>query len=49
VLEIGGACPQDELIVLDGKEPRHDGGHSVLMAARSAAKQLVRAVAPPPS
>lgn len=27
-----GPAPADELIVLDGKEPRHGGGHSVLTA-----------------
>jgi hypothetical protein len=30
--QIRGPAPPDELIVLDGKEPRHDGGHSVLTA-----------------
>ena len=30
--QIRGPVPQDELIVLDGKEPRHGGGHSVLTA-----------------
>lgn len=27
-----GPAPRDELIVLDGKEPRHGGGHAVLTA-----------------
>jgi hypothetical protein len=30
--QIRGPVPKDELIVLDGKEPRHGGGHSVLTA-----------------
>jgi len=30
--QIRGPAPPDELIVLDGKEPRHGGGHSVLTA-----------------
>jgi hypothetical protein len=30
--QIRGPAPADELIVLDGKEPRHGGGHSVLTA-----------------
>ena len=30
--QIRGPAPKDELIVLDGKEPRHGGGHSVLTA-----------------
>jgi hypothetical protein len=30
--QIRGPVPQDELIVLDGKEPRHGGGHAVLTA-----------------
>jgi len=29
---IRGPVPKDELIVLDGKEPRHGGGHAVLTA-----------------
>ncbi len=29
---IRGPAPADELIVLDGKQPRHGGGHSVLTA-----------------
>jgi hypothetical protein len=30
--QVRGAPPTDELIVLDGKEPKHGGGHSVLTA-----------------
>lgn len=30
--QIRGPAPTDELIVLDGKEPKHGGGHSVLTA-----------------
>jgi len=30
--QIRGPVPRDELIVLDGKEPRHGGGHAVLTA-----------------
>jgi hypothetical protein len=30
--QIRGPAPPEELIVLDGKEPRHGGGHSVLTA-----------------
>ena len=30
--QIRGSAPQDELIVLDGKQPRHGGGHAVLSA-----------------
>ena len=30
--QIRGPVPKEELIVLDGKEPRHGGGHSVLTA-----------------
>jgi hypothetical protein len=30
--QIRGPVPKDEMIVLDGKEPRHGGGHSVLTA-----------------
>lgn len=30
--QIRGSPPPDELIVLDGKQPRHGGGHSVLTA-----------------
>ena len=30
--QIRGPAPTEELIVLDGKEPRHGGGHSVLTA-----------------
>jgi hypothetical protein len=30
--QIRGPAPPDELVVLDGKEPRHGGGHSVLTA-----------------
>ena len=30
--QIRGPAPKDELIVLDGKQPRHGGGHSVLTA-----------------
>lgn len=30
--QIRGPAPADELIVLDGKQPRHGGGHSVLTA-----------------
>jgi hypothetical protein len=30
--QIRGPAPPEELIVLDGKEPRHGGGHSVLSA-----------------
>jgi hypothetical protein len=30
--QIRGPAPAQELIVLDGKEPRHGGGHSVLRA-----------------
>jgi hypothetical protein len=30
--QIRGPAPPGELIVLDGKEPRHGGGHSVLTA-----------------
>jgi hypothetical protein len=30
--QIRGPAPPDELIVMDGKEPRHGGGHSVLTA-----------------
>jgi hypothetical protein len=30
--QIRGPAPADELIVLDGKEPRHGGGHAVLTA-----------------
>jgi hypothetical protein len=30
--QIRGPVPAEELIVLDGKEPRHGGGHSVLTA-----------------
>jgi hypothetical protein len=30
--QIRGPAPPDELIVLDGKQPRHGGGHSVLTA-----------------
>lgn len=30
--QIRGPAPRDELIVLDGKQPRHGGGHSVLTA-----------------
>jgi hypothetical protein len=30
--QIRGPVPADELIVLDGKQPRHGGGHSVLTA-----------------
>jgi len=30
--QLRGPAPPDELIVLDGKEPRHGGGHSVLTA-----------------
>lgn len=30
--QIRGAAPPEELIVLDGKQPRHGGGHSVLTA-----------------
>ena len=30
--QVRGAPPQEELIVLDGKEPRHTGGHQVLTA-----------------
>lgn len=30
--QIRGPAPADELIVLDGKEPKHGGGHSVLTA-----------------
>jgi hypothetical protein len=30
--QIRGPAPPDELIVLDGKEPRHGGGHAVLTA-----------------
>src|SRR5206468_2055901 len=29
---IRGPAPADDLIVLDGKQPRHGGGHSVLTA-----------------
>lgn len=30
--QLRGSAPADELIVLDGKQPRHGGGHSVLTA-----------------
>ncbi len=30
--QIRGPAPRQDLIVLDGKEPRHGGGHSVLTA-----------------
>lgn len=30
--QIRGPAPKEELIVLDGKQPRHGGGHSVLTA-----------------
>ena len=30
--QMRGPAPADELIVLDGKEPRHGGGHSILTA-----------------
>jgi hypothetical protein len=30
--QIRGPAPPDELIVLDGKQPRHGGGHAVLTA-----------------
>lgn len=30
--QIRGPAPREDLIVLDGKEPRHGGGHSVLTA-----------------
>jgi hypothetical protein len=30
--QIRGPAPSDELIVLDGKQPRHGGGHAVLTA-----------------
>jgi hypothetical protein len=30
--QLRGPAPPDELIVLDGKEPRHGGGHAVLTA-----------------
>jgi hypothetical protein len=30
--QLRGPAPRDELIVLDGKEPRHGGGHAVLTA-----------------
>lgn len=30
--QIRGPAPPEELIVLDGKQPRHGGGHSVLTA-----------------
>ncbi len=30
--QVRGAPPSDELIVLDGKQPKHGGGHSVLTA-----------------
>jgi hypothetical protein len=30
--QIRGPAPPEDLIVLDGKEPRHGGGHSVLTA-----------------
>jgi hypothetical protein len=30
--QVRGPAPPEELIVLDGKEPRHGGGHSVLTA-----------------
>ena len=30
--QIRGPAPPDELLVLDGKEPRHGGGHAVLTA-----------------
>ena len=30
--QIRGPAPTEELIVLDGKKPRHGGGHSVLTA-----------------
>ena len=30
--QVRGAPPPDELVVLDGKEPRHTGGHGVLTA-----------------
>lgn len=30
--QIRGPAPKDELVVLDGKQPRHGGGHSVLTA-----------------
>jgi hypothetical protein len=30
--QIRGPAPREELIVLDGKEPKHGGGHSVLTA-----------------
>jgi hypothetical protein len=30
--QVRGVPPSDELIVLDGKEPKHGGGHSVLTA-----------------
>jgi hypothetical protein len=31
-VQLRGPAPPDELIVLDGKEPRHGGGHAVLTA-----------------
>ena len=31
-VQIRGPAPKDELIVLDGKEPKHGGGHSVFTA-----------------
>jgi hypothetical protein len=30
--QIRGPAPADELVVLDGKQPKHGGGHSVLTA-----------------
>ena len=30
--QIRGPAPAEELVVLDGKQPRHGGGHSVLTA-----------------
>jgi len=34
--QLRGPAPPDELIVLDGKQPRHGGGHPVLTAATCA-------------
>jgi len=31
-VQVRGPAPEDQLIVLDGKEPRHGGGHSILTA-----------------
>jgi hypothetical protein len=39
--QVRGPAPQDEMIVLDGKEPKHGGGHSILTAVSVPSQQYL--------